>query len=462
MIEAPPPWKAKRAPPLTRRASALAPLLLLLLIVPALTLMILPILAEKQSAQKQQQHSAFQTPSLPPQCQQRILDTPLAALIQRIADSAARAKKYPTQPNNRKTRFNLPVGASAILFNQSVITSTYRNLEVTPCLRHPAKSLPELLERGFGSDSLAVRVYGVKAIVRNKYVLAKDFATSLLVGSGQGSMEVEIEGDILLDAIDISRISDPKIDNCRALFAITKLTVTGALEYEFVHPHAEALQPDEALGRAICYGDGESEVNDANDRSNSGEAAGLVGQLNAEISSRMGLLIHMSRAERSMEAEASKLAKSLGDGFESVLGDATATSGLSAASSEGIWATQIAPPPPPFSCDCSWTQSWACPNAEEPGSEGFATNDGSDCFQWCCCDCSWTSKWSCPQSPGHPRSPGTHGYAVDDGGPCFAYCCLEGDDRTGELILGGLLIGGAIAGGVALGGPAAVAAVAGG
>ncbi len=35
-------------------------------------------------------------------------------------------------------------------------------------------------------------------------------------------------------------------------------------------------------------------------------------------------------------------------------------------------------------CDCSWTEQHACPSSEAPGSRGYARDDGTFCFHFCC------------------------------------------------------------------------------
>lgn len=99
------------------------------------------------------------------------------------------------------------------------------------------------------------------------------------------------------------------------------------------------------------------------------------------------------------------------------------------------------PPPPPgphegllgfLDCDCAWTVEYACPGVGVPGSLGWAQDDGSECFEWCCCTCEWTAEWACPQRPGKPVPPGPRGYATDDGGPCFSYCCDDPDNHAAE------------------------------
>lgn len=99
------------------------------------------------------------------------------------------------------------------------------------------------------------------------------------------------------------------------------------------------------------------------------------------------------------------------------------------------------PPPPPgphegllgfLDCDCAWTEDNACPGSAEQGTVGWAGDDGSECFEWCCCTCEWTAEWACPQRPGKPVPPGPRGYAADDGGPCFSYCCDDPDNRAAE------------------------------
>jgi len=104
------------------------------------------------------------------------------------------------------------------------------------------------------------------------------------------------------------------------------------------------------------------------------------------------------------------------------------------------------PPPPwyPFDCDCGWTSASACPGYPR-GSDVFrpwAEDDGSKCFDFCClrpfpppsppppappppppyaCGCDWKRQWACPSSP----SAGENGYASDDGSQCFTFCCLQ-------------------------------------
>lgn len=41
-------------------------------------------------------------------------------------------------------------------------------------------------------------------------------------------------------------------------------------------------------------------------------------------------------------------------------------------------------PPPADSCNCSWTSDLACPASLLPGATGWATDDGSYCYQVCC------------------------------------------------------------------------------
>eukprot|EP00967_Tisochrysis_lutea_P121369 scaffold199939_cov36-Tisochrysis_lutea.AAC.2 len=84
-------------------------------------------------------------------------------------------------------------------------------------------------------------------------------------------------------------------------------------------------------------------------------------------------------------------------------------------------------PPPPN------PNHYACPGSDQPGaSGGWASNDGSLCFDWCCCTCEWTTEWACPQRPGKPVPPGRRGYASDDGGPCFSYCCDDPDNAAAD------------------------------
>ncbi len=109
--------------------------------------------------------------------------------------------------------------------------------------------------------------------------------------------------------------------------------------------------------------------------------------------------------------------------------------------------TPLSPPFPPFypySCDCAWTTRHACPGYPRGSSvlRPWAENDGSKCFDFCClrpfpppsppppsppspppfsCSCGWTDEWACPTWP----SPGSQGYASNDGTPCFQYCCLR-------------------------------------
>mmetsp|Transcript_92264 Transcript_92264/g.127162 ORF Transcript_92264/g.127162 Transcript_92264/m.127162 type:complete len:92 (+) Transcript_92264:263-538(+) len=44
------------------------------------------------------------------------------------------------------------------------------------------------------------------------------------------------------------------------------------------------------------------------------------------------------------------------------------------------------PPSPPFTCECSWTERFACPSSATPGSSFpfYAEDDGSQCFAYCC------------------------------------------------------------------------------
>ena len=42
------------------------------------------------------------------------------------------------------------------------------------------------------------------------------------------------------------------------------------------------------------------------------------------------------------------------------------------------------PPRPPFTCSCAWTESHACAGSGTPGSLGWAEDDGSPCYAYCC------------------------------------------------------------------------------
>mgnify|MGYP003686264039 FL=1 len=85
-------------------------------------------------------------------------------------------------------------------------------------------------------------------------------------------------------------------------------------------------------------------------------------------------------------------------------------------------------------CDCGWTAQYACPTSGEPGTVGYADDDGSECYRHCCpsspsppysCDCSWTEVHACPGSmPGTAERPSER-FAENDGSPCFAFCCLR-------------------------------------
>ncbi|EOD41263.1 hypothetical protein EMIHUDRAFT_420714 [Emiliania huxleyi CCMP1516] len=90
-------------------------------------------------------------------------------------------------------------------------------------------------------------------------------------------------------------------------------------------------------------------------------------------------------------------------------------------------------------CACDWTDEHSCPG--QPAGSGqppFATDDGSECFRFCCpptaasrslpvaapppCGCGWTSDWACPAK----GAPGAKGLAHDDGSACYQFCCEEG------------------------------------
>lgn len=108
----------------------------------------------------------------------------------------------------------------------------------------------------------------------------------------------------------------------------------------------------------------------------------------------------------------------------------------------------------PEPCSCGWILDYACPNFDEPGVRGYATDDGSACFAYCCpkspsappsprppppppsvppsplspfpppsspfsCGCGWTAQYACPNS----GTRGWMGFAQDDGSQCFTYCC---------------------------------------
>lgn len=79
---------------------------------------------------------------------------------------------------------------------------------------------------------------------------------------------------------------------------------------------------------------------------------------------------------------------------------------------------------------CDWTKQYACPNSPNPGSAGYAEDDGSLGFGCCCgdfakCDryiaettCDWTQEYACPGGP-----PGSKGYAQKDTSLGFFCCC---------------------------------------
>lgn len=56
------------------------------------------------------------------------------------------------------------------------------------------------------------------------------------------------------------------------------------------------------------------------------------------------------------------------------------------------------PPSPPFACDCAWTFNYACPGSASPGLDGFADDDGTQCFEFCC----YRPPPPPPPSPGPP------------------------------------------------------------
>lgn len=80
---------------------------------------------------------------------------------------------------------------------------------------------------------------------------------------------------------------------------------------------------------------------------------------------------------------------------------------------KSIGSESPSPPPspatplsPPGFCDCDWTNTWKCPTTEaEDGDNGFASNDGSSCFQYCCMQPSPPVPPSSPFPPMTPPSP---------------------------------------------------------
>lgn len=63
------------------------------------------------------------------------------------------------------------------------------------------------------------------------------------------------------------------------------------------------------------------------------------------------------------------------------------------------------PPPPPYSCSCDWTAEFACPSSPTAGSGGYASNDGSQCFSFCCIQKSPPPPPRAPPPPFPPAPP---------------------------------------------------------
>ncbi|EOD29253.1 hypothetical protein EMIHUDRAFT_203830 [Emiliania huxleyi CCMP1516] len=241
----------------------------------------------------------------------------------------------------------------------------------------------------FDSDrmSLIIRLYGVRAKVRLRYTLEDTLATKLVLGQGSGDIEAEAIGLLLFDRIELNDffLSAGKrgaIKNCFGAFGIQTLVVTGAI-----------------------------------DRVENSSSPDVVVQVAGGLWSGTHI-----------------------DTVACAPGSPTFRSGL-CKTHEGTTETERLDDEriPSDQCGaCPWTADYACPKSPTPGNLGYAWDDGSPCFQYCCCECGWVEEYACAWS----ETPGSSGYARDDGSICYAMCCRppEPNNHNTELAVGGVVV----------------------
>lgn len=329
---------------------------------------------------------------------------------------------------------------------------------------------------GVGKTML-VRLYGIRAAIHAQFELDSTITTRLLVGSGGGTIDADVAGVLMFDRVDLDSLlwsggRNGTIRDCFGIFGIATLAVTGAIER--FENHSQPVN-SAALAAELCYGPDPA----AWDASLGPRPRGLVTHINQAImewlwpvSGKMPFGDTADAADTVAHAPASAsdtLASVLSStqhlieqppGALPVVGQPlpgidritalqpvrcspdseTSAAPLCQHDDEWRWIySPKPPPPPPFqSCDCSWTDQYACPSWPAPGSLGFATDDGGECFDFCCCTCEWVEEYACPGS----EVPGIKGYATDDGGVCFRECCVldEGDNTAAIAVGGGTLL----------------------
>jgi hypothetical protein len=307
--------------------------------------------------------------------------------------------------------------------------------------------------------------------------------TRLLVGSGGGTIDADVAGVLLFDRVDLESLfwsggRNGTIRDCFGIFGIATLIVTGAIHH--FENHSQPVN-SAALAAELCYGPDAATW----DQSLGPRPRGLVTHINQAImewvwpvsgktpfgdtADAAGAVAHAPTAASDTFATIASSTQHL---VQSPPGALTGvgqplpeigriqalhpvrcrpSSDASAAPSceqedEWRWIYEARPPPPPpfESCDCSWTEEYACPSWPVPGSLGYAKDDGGECFDFCCCSCEWVEEYACPGS----EEPGSKGYATDDGGVCYKECCEPNEgDHTAAIAVGGgtlLLVAGLI------------------
>ena len=98
---------------------------------------------------------------------------------------------------------------------------------------------------------------------------------------------------------------------------------------------------------------------------------------------------------------------------------------------------QIAPPPPPYTCDCSWTETYSCPGTASPPPPP----PPPAAFRFSLDEATWRDAFGDVSDLFHP-------HATPDHSHCFAFCCPGGTRTRGFWSLvpksfrTGLLFGG--------------------
>jgi len=380
------------------------------------------------------------------------------------AVNEAMAKQVPSPPSPNRVRLpgKIPVpGLELVQFGAITTRKSTEAVEVGACWDDDASRWLQMWP-----DRLTIRLYAMQIGLTFAYDLME---YSARVGGGEGEMEAF--GYLFLDVDLHGLTSNHTLADCDGRFSVTEVTLSGV-----IRNHKEGGEWSDALALLTCHGPPPADW-----RGSFPRPRGMLHDVNERLGRELpalqdrvrkaralcvllcllvllgAALLHLSCTRVDFDGrEPGKtslrvvLQRWQGRTRGRLLAalcwlDCTMLALLALllctavvlASRRAFEQPQIAPPPPPYTCDCSWTETYSCPGTASPPPPP----PPPAAFRFSLDEATWRDAFGDVSDLFHP-------HATPDHSHCFAFCCPGGAHTRGFWSLvpksfrTGLLFGG--------------------